>query len=108
MYDLDHYGELDKDYRKRAGLRVAMFGITAAITLLCAGSSAFLVLSSNKLQKDSYESYIEDARSHPEIEGQINNYEEAIALNPANGVAYLELLNQVYLLDDIFTPEEDE
>lgn len=108
MYDLDHYGELDKDYRKRAGLRVAMFGITSAITLSCAGAAAFLVLSSSKLQKDSYESYIEEARSQPEITGQIDNYEEAIALDPANGVAYLELLNQVYLLDDNFSPEEDE
>ena len=108
MYDLEHYSELDKDYRKRAGLRVAMFAITSAITLSCAGAAAFLILSSNKLQKDSYASYIEEARSHPEIAGRIDNYEEAIALDPENSVAYMELLNQVYLLDDDFTPEEDE
>lgn len=108
MYDLEHYSELDKDYRKRAGLRVAMFGITTVITLSCAGAAAFLLLSSNKLQKDSYVSYIEEARSHPNVTGQIDNYEEAIALDPMNGTAYLELLNQVYLLDDNFTPEEDE
>ena len=108
MYDLDHYGELDKDYRKRAGLRVAMFGITSAITLSCAGAAAFLVLSSSKLQKESYESYLQEARSQPEATGQIDNYEEAIALDPTNGVAYLELLNLVYLLDDNFSPEEDE
>ena len=60
------------------------------------------------MQKDSYVSYIEEARSHPNVTGQIDNYEEAIALDPMNGTAYLELLNQVYLLDDNFTSKEDE
>lgn len=108
MYDLEHYSELDKDYRQRAALRVAMFAITASITIICAVSSALLTSSAGKLEKDSYASYIEEARSHPNVTGQVSNYEEAIALNPTDNTAYLELLNQVYLLDDIFSPEEDE
>lgn len=108
MYDLEHYSELDKDYRKRAALRVAMFGITAAITISCAASSAFFISSASKIKNESYDSYLEEARSSPDEAGQIGNYEEAIALDPTNNVAYLELLNKVYLMDDNYSPSEDE
>lgn len=108
MYDLWHYSELDKGYRKRAALRVSMFGITTAIAFVSALFAFLLISSASRLEKESYESYIEDARSQISVIDSIESYEEAISLDPSNGLAYQELINKVYLSDDIFTPQEDE
>lgn len=108
MYDLEHYSELDKNYRKRAALRVTMFGITSFITIFSAATAAYFMTSAGKIRNESYDSYLEEARSMPETTKQIEKYEEAITLDPTNGTAFIELLNQSYLMDDVFTPEEEE
>lgn len=108
MYDLEHYSELDKNYRKRARLRVAMFGITSFITVFSAAAAAYFMTSAGKIRNESYDTYLEEARSRPEVSQQIEKYEEAISLDPTDGTAFIELLNQSYLMDDVFTPEEEE
>lgn len=66
MYALEHYGELDQEYRKRQMRKwrtfVAMCSLTAASLLGCVGFKVGETMTT----KSSYEGYIKEAANSPE------------------------------------------
>lgn len=108
LYALEHYDELDNHYirrqRKRLGIFSAVFG--AAVVL---GVSAISFYSAaRELSGNNYDIFLEDAKSQPSREEQIEKYCMAIQLEPDNERAYLEFLDRVILEDDVLSVQEDE
>ena len=106
-YALEHYQELDRNYRHNAAVRMAAFGTASILAIACAGMSFGFHSAAGSLQTKSYASFVAAAKGEVTVDKQIGTYGEAISLNPSDSTAYLELLNNVYLEDNNLTPEED-
>ena len=92
MYALEHYGELDQEYRKRQMRKwrtfVAMCSLTAASLLGCVGFKVGETMTT----KSSYEGYIKEAANSPEQSEREKYYTDAIKIDPRRGEAYHNLL----------------
>ncbi len=108
LYDLEHYRELDSSFRKREAKKVAAFGLCAALSIASATGAVYLNTKARGLEESYYQKYMEDVEVSTEGETHTSNYQEAITLNPGLSDAYLKLVNNVYLEDDNFSPEEDQ
>lgn len=102
MYDLEHYKEKDEDHRRR--LRGRMRGFAAVLTaaVICGGTSLGFHLAARAEQKSTYESYLKNAQIGKDLAEKEENYIEAIQIDASQVQPYLELLNDVYLADDIY------
>ena len=82
MYALEHYGELDQEYRKRQMRKwrtfVAMCSLTAASLLGCVGFKVGETMTT----KSSYEGYIKEAANSPEQSEREKYYTDAIKIDP--------------------------
>lgn len=108
LYDLKHYEELDKDLRKNYLHRASAFAGITALSVLCLATSLTLGVKASNMEKRNYEYYLEEARSMPTTEGQIEMYKKAIDIDPTKQEAYINLLDDVFLADDNLEPSEDE
>lgn len=92
MYALEHYDELDYEYKKVQNRKWKLFLTTSILTAVsltvCVG---FRMAESNTRSK-SYDSYLKNAVSAASIEEKIENYENAIKLEPKKGEGYLNLV----------------
>ena len=92
MYALEHYDELDYEYKKVQNRKWKLFLTTSILTAgsltACVG---FRMAESNTRSK-SYDSYLKNAVSAVSIEEKIENYENAIKLEPKKGEGYLNLV----------------
>lgn len=107
MYDLEHYSELDIEYKKRQNWRWAGFLAAAALTVSAAAGAAGFWMMENRAKKNSYDQYIADAKSGIDKEEQIEAYEKAIRLKPEKGEAYIGLLENGFLDDSVFDASEE-
>lgn len=106
LYDLDHYWESDVKYRKQQVSKFRKFLIPATASLIFGiGAICF-----NRLEvgttKSTYEAYITAANNSAIKADKVENYRKAINLDPSQSQAYLELLENAYLSDDVLTMEE--
>lgn len=108
MYDLQHYKELDKNYKKSAKLGVSLFLATSALTLIFGGLSLGFHNKSDTLAKQNYEYYIAEGRGEEDDATSFEYYAKAIEMDPENTRAYIEMLDNLILADDVFTRQEDE
>ena len=108
MYDLEHYSELDVEYKKKQSRRWAGFLTAAVLTVVTAMGAVGFRSMETATKKNSYEQYITDAKSSLNKEEQIQLYENAINLNPGSGEAYLGLLENGFLDDSVFDAQEEE
>lgn len=95
LYALEHYNELDVEYKRRQNLKWRAFLCASACTLLAgAGAVGFKVLE-NSVTAKTYDTYVKEAANLATTNPEecIEYYENAIALNPIDGQAYGELLN---------------
>lgn len=92
MYALEHYDELDYEYKKVQNRKWKLFLTTSILTAVsltvCVG---FRMAESNTRSK-SYDSYLKNAVSAVSIEEKIENYENAINLEPKKEEGYLNLV----------------
>lgn len=107
MYDLEHYSELDVEYKKRQNRRWAGFLTAAVLTVVSAAGAFGFHTMESVTKKNSYEEYLDDAKSGINKAEQIENYEKAINLNPENGEAYLGLLQNAFMYDEVFDSSEE-
>ncbi len=120
LYALEHYDELDEDYKKKQNRKLAGFITSSAICLVAAVASIGCQVASSKVTSSSYESYISEAESDsasPTDADKIDLLESAISIDPSRAEGYFDLLNGydensgfqgVFLADGVFTSEEDE
>lgn len=108
LYDLEHYEELDSEYRKKESKKILAFGTSLLLSVSCLGTAVYMSVKAANLEKESYEQYITNAIGYSDTGEQSGSYQEAITLNPSNAEAYINLINNVYLADDNYSQEEDQ
>lgn len=108
LYDLEHYRDLDEENTRKRNIRLALFGTTAALCVLCGGISLGSHLAEGHVKNNSYEACMLSAEGTRTEEEAADMYAKAIDLEPGKGEAYLQVLENVFLQDDNFTSEEDQ
>ncbi len=120
LYALEHYDELDEDYKKKQNRKLGGFIASSAICVLAAAASIGCNIASAQVTNSSYDSYISEAESDsasPTDEDKIELLESAISIDPSRAEGYFDLLNGydensgfqgVFLADGVLTSEEDE
>lgn len=106
MYMLDHYEELDATYQKKQNRRLFLFGISAACMVLSGVVAVGAYFAEQKQKENTYEVYMQEAKLEAREMDAIEKYKQAIALAPQRGEAYIEMLENVILNDDVLTEEE--
>ncbi|MBR4832192.1 MAG: serine/threonine protein kinase [Butyrivibrio sp.] len=108
MYDLQNYLELDKGYRKEAKISVSLFIAVIIICFLATVTAMDSFTRAKKIVKESYSEYVTEAKAAPDELTSAEMYAKAIMIQPENKDAYIDLIDKVYLKDDILSVEEDE
>lgn len=106
MYALEHYSELDQEYKKIQSRKWKSFLAASALSVVALGASAGFKIAETNTTGNSYSQYLKSAVSAATQEERIENYQNAIYLNPGDGEAYTELLNRAFLDDDNFSQDE--
>lgn len=107
MFALEHYDELDQEYKHKQKTKMGAFIATTAAALVFFGGAIFCNAREKAITSDTYQSYI-DAASRTNVESEIvNNYEKAIELDPSKSEAYSQLL-QYYLTDGLLSDAESQ
>ena len=108
MYDLQHYKQLDRDYKQTAKMSVALVALLTAGAILCGSMSYYFHQAATVTASESYEDMILDALGEEDDAEAIQSFADAIRLQPTNPVAFTEMLDNRTLADDCFTAREDE
>lgn len=95
LYALEHYNELDVEYKRKQNLKWRAFLCTTALTVVMGAGAAGFKFAENSVTDSTYEAYLQEAGNLATTAPQqcIQYYENAIALNPIEGEAYNQLLN---------------
>jgi len=107
MYDLQSYKELDRGYKKTAKVSIALFAAVIALFVVFLSSAVSFKIKANAIQEENYTHYITEAKGAMDELTSVEMYAKAITMQPENKDAYIELLENFFLNDDNFTPEED-
>lgn len=108
MYDLQNLQILDTEYRKKQVSKFRKFMVPASLSVaLGIGASVFYGLETSTT-KSNYDAYLAEARNSTAKTDEIAGYEKAVNLNPSRGDAYMGLLQNAFLDDNLFTSEESE
>lgn len=92
MYALEHYDELDHEYRKVQNRKWKIFLTTSVLTVVSALACVGFRFAETSTMDKNYSSYIRNAVSAPTMEDKIENYRNAINLNPRASEGYMNLL----------------
>ena len=108
MYALEHYNELDWEYKRKQNLKLGSFAATAVLSIASFVTAAAFGALADKTQEDSYNVYLSDARGTAAQEEKISYCREAIELDPTRAEAYRYLLDDVLMEDGVLSSQEDE
>jgi serine/threonine-protein kinase len=106
LYDLEHYYELDNEYRKKEKKKLIAFSTMLLLSVATGLGSFFLRTDAKTVQKESFETYIDYAEKSDTHDDKEEAYLGAIEIDPSKADAYIDLLDRVYLDDGVFTEEE--
>lgn len=106
MYALEHYDELDHEYKKRQNRKWKTFLTTSILSVASLAACIGFRAAEVKTTSSSYSQYLKNAVSATSKEERIENYKNAIYLSPESGTAYMELLSKAFLVDDNFSQDE--
>jgi serine/threonine-protein kinase len=108
LFALEHYNELDVEYKARQEKKWRAFVAVAVLAVVfgcLSGGSKFM---ETKAVDDSYDSYVNEAKTATDKDEMIADYERAINLDPARKDAYLDLLENAFIGDDgVFANDEE-
>ena len=108
LYALEHYQDLDNKHSLKLKLKLASFLTMTVLTAALSLTSFWAYYAKTSMVTQSYDAYIEDGRSGATAEEQFGYYEKAIQLMPDEEQAYLDMIDRLYLGDDILTADEDQ
>lgn len=106
LYDLEHYSELDIEYKKEENRKWCLFIASGLLTLITAIGAVGFRSAAGMQTKNSYDAYVA-AASVAESSQAMEYFKRSINLKPSDETAYLALLNYI-LSDNQITSEEDE
>ena len=95
LYALEHYNEMDLEYKRKQTLKWRAFLCSTALTVLAGAGAVGFKIAENTVTASTYEVYVEEADNLASTDPEqcIQYYKNAIALNPSDGLAYEKLLN---------------
>lgn len=96
LYALDHYNELDNEYKAQSKKKLAAFATMAGLSLVSIGCAIFGAVKRNELRELNYNNKIIDAKEalvSNDIDGAISYYKDAINLDDTLSEAYIGLLD---------------
>lgn len=96
LYALDHYDELDDQFRIQMRKRFTAFAVAAVSTLVFAGVSLAGFNGQQNVNNQNYMSIInvgDDFRFAGDYDQALAEYQNAIQSNPQNEEAYIKILN---------------
>lgn len=96
MYALEHYTELDTEYRKKESLKWKTFVAVCAVSVISLAGCLGFRFAESSATRSSYASYLSSAATASTQEERVQLYEDAIKINPREGEAYQDLL-QLYV-----------
>ncbi len=108
MYALEHYYELDKEYRIKQNRKLGIFVAAAVLSLTFFSLGTGFRVLADQTQADNYNVYLQDARGSVSFEDKIDKCRSAVELNPSQADAYIYLLEDVLLEDGTLSAREDE
>ncbi len=111
LYALDHYNELDNEYKAKSKKKLTTFAVTVALSLLSIGCAITGGVKKSDLREQNYTNKIvdaEEALQDNDIDEAISAYKEAIALDETMSDAYLGLLDTYAYYYDIETESSSE
>lgn len=95
MYALEHYNELDIEFKRAQNRRWRAFLTTASMAVALGIGAVGFKTAENTTTSSTYDAYLKEAASlaTTDPEESVSYYTNAINLNPSRGEAYEELLN---------------
>ncbi|HJD40028.1 MAG TPA: serine/threonine protein kinase [Candidatus Blautia stercoripullorum] len=94
LYDLEHYKQLDREYKRGQNLKWRGF-LAVFFIMICTGAGALgFWRAGEKIRENTYDLLLLEGKSPggQDPEESIENYQKAIGLKPWDGRAYEELL----------------
>ena len=107
-FALEHYWEYDKEYRKQQRKKKIIFFIILFGDLLFVFLTGMFHWMEKNTREHNYETYLIKAKSAPNVTEALENYRNAIGLNPEEEKGYMELLEDCFLNDDYLSVQESE
>lgn len=108
LYALEHYWEYDKQYQKKKKREKTIFLSICFFSVFFFLVSGCFFIMEKKMRNHTYDSYLLKAKNAGSKEEEIENYKNAIRLEPEQADAYLELLDECFLDDEMLTRKESE
>ncbi len=111
LYALDHYNELDNEYRAKSRKKLITFCVTAGLSIASVACAIVGGVKKNELKEQNYNSKIveaEEALQANDIDGAITAYKDAVALDETVSDAYLGLLDTYAYYYEIDTDSSSE
>ena len=105
-YALEHYWEWDSAYRSKLKKSLLCFLALAVLTVLLGVGAVVFRGMEIRLKRHNYEAYLLAAGHALTREEEIENYKKAVSLDPVREEAYLALLEDTFLEDQLLTREE--
>lgn len=106
LYDLNHYKEIDDEYKKKQKVKLATFMTTSMVSIIGLLTGVICSGYANKVNDENYDVKIVQAKNENDIEKKLNTLYSAIELKPHDIKAYEELI-EVYKSDYIYTLDEE-
>lgn len=105
LYALDHYNELDNEYKAKAKHKVAAFGTMIALSLISAGCAVFGGVKRQQEKELNYDNKIaeaQDAVESGEYARAFECYKSAVDIDPKQSDAYIGYMDTYayYYTDD--------
>ena len=92
MYALEHFEEIDDQFRRRQKRKLGGFIASAAATLAAFAASIALGQVANAKATDNYSSLLDEAARITDYEERLQLYEQAIAVPNKGGINILKVL----------------
>lgn len=106
LYALEHYDELDDEYRGSQRKKMRMFSVTVGLTLMFGVGALLAGVKENSLTDQNYTAYLSKAQTSLSFNDKTENYTQAIRLNPKEKEGYLTMLSDYVDNDEEFSIED--
>lgn len=105
MYALDHYNELDYEYKKKQRLKFGVFVASALLTIGLGGTSFYAHAKENSIRSTTYDSYLLKAEQSVDNSTYEDYIKKAVQLDPSRADGFTNLLEH-YTEDGVFEEAE--
>ena len=105
MYALDHYNELDYEYKKKQRVKFGVFVASALLTIGLGGTSFYAHAKENSIRSTTYDSYLLKAEQSVDNSTYEDYIKKAVQLDPSRADGFTNLLEH-YTEDGVFEEAE--